>query len=255
MRHNTGVGSIDIIRQLRGRGLADAELAVRAGLARETLARWASGAQRPSLETLERVAAVAGAQLEVRILEPDAELLALAGDQLELDPVDRLRTLLDDHWPACRQALETIADLKVGCVLIGPVAAALRGAPQRPGIGRVDVLVTPEDAEDAFEQLLDAGAWPDGVEASANDQERRERWRVGAGVLTVRAAAEADALSARARPVPLEGDEIHVLHVPLAEDLLALAEGSPWSEDRVYLWGLRAVLASRRYSSRAARAT
>src|SRR4051794_39948554 len=145
MRHNMRVRSIDIIRQLRGRGFADAELAVRAGLARETLARWASGAQSPSLETLERVAAVAGVQLEVRILEPDAELLALAGDQLELDPVDRLRTLLDDDWLACRQALETVADLKVGSVLIGPVAAALRGAPQRPGIGRVDVLVTPED--------------------------------------------------------------------------------------------------------------
>jgi hypothetical protein len=38
--------------------------------------------------------------------------------------------------------------------------------------------------------------------------------------------------------------------VPLAEDLLVLAEHSPWSEDRVYLSGLRAVFVSRRYSPR-----
>jgi transcriptional regulator with XRE-family HTH domain len=254
MRHNEGVDSVDIIRQLRGRGFADAELAVRAGLARETLTRWASGAQRPSLETLERVAAAAGAQLEVRILEPDAELLALAGDQLELEPAERLATLLGDDWPRCQQALETIADLEIGCVLIGPVAAALRGAPQRPGDGRVDMLVAPEDAEHAFERLLDVGAWPDGVAASPSGEQRRERWRVRGGVLTVRVTAEAETLLAGSRPLPLDGDHRHALHVPLAEDLLALAERSPWSEDRVYLWGLRAVLANRRYSSRAARA-
>ncbi|WP_157592474.1 hypothetical protein [Solirubrobacter soli] len=188
-------------------------------------------------------------------IEPDPEMLALAGDQVELDPVDRLRSLLDHRGPACRQALETIADLRVNCVLVGPVAAALRGGPQRPGNGRVDVLVTPEDAEAAFKRLLDSGAWPDGVEASPNDQPRRERWRVGDGVLTLRVAAEADALRARARPVPLEGDESRALHVPLVEDLLALAEHSPWSEDRVYLLGLRAVLASHRDSSRTARQT
>jgi hypothetical protein len=178
----------------------------------------------------------------MRIGEPDPELLALAADQLALDPIDRLRTLLAEHWPGCREALETVAKLQADGVLIGPVAAALRGAPQRPGIGRVDVLVAPEHAEDVFEQLLDMGALPDGVKASPNGQERRERWCAGAGVLTVRVHAEALALSTRARPVPLEGE---VLRVPPAEDLLALAERSPWSEDRVYLWGLRAVLARR----------
>jgi transcriptional regulator with XRE-family HTH domain len=254
MRHNALVDSAAIIRQLRGRGLADAELAVRAGLARETLTRWASGAQTPSLETLERVAAAAGAQLEVRIVEPDAELLALAGDQLELDPAERLATLLGEDWSACRQALEAIAELEVGCVMIGPVAAALRGAPQRPGTGRADVLIAPEDAEGAFDQLLNMGAWPDGVAASPNGEQRRERWRAGDGVLTVRVTAEAETLLDRTRPVSVDGDGRYVLHVPLAEDLLALAERSPWSEDRVYLWGLRAVLANRRYSSRTTRA-
>ena len=37
------------------------------------------------------------------------------------------------------------------------------------------------------------------------------------------------------------------------EDLLELVEHSPWPEDALYRAGLRAVLASGRYSSRKAR--
>jgi hypothetical protein len=38
--------------------------------------------------------------------------------------------------------------------------------------------------------------------------------------------------------------------VALVEDLLRTAERSPWSEDAIYPSGLRAILASGRYSSR-----
>jgi len=171
----TVMGSLEVIRQLRGRGLPDAELAARAGLARETLTRWASGTQRPSLDALEKVAAAAGVQLEVRLVEADAEHIALVGDQLDLGPTERLSTLLGARWPACRAALRAAAALGELGVVVGPVAAALLGAPQRPGDGRVDVLVAPEDDEQAFERLLAADAHPDGIEASAGDVERRER--------------------------------------------------------------------------------
>jgi hypothetical protein len=43
------------------------------------------------------------------------------------------------------------------------------------------------------------------------------------------------------------------VRVALVEDLLELAGRSPWSEDALYRVGLRAVLASGRYSSRKAR--
>jgi transcriptional regulator with XRE-family HTH domain len=88
------MGSVDVMRQLRRLGLPDGELATRAGLARETVARWRSGAQRPSLDALEKLAAASGAQLEVRLVPADAEHVALVGDQLDLGPTDRLKALL-----------------------------------------------------------------------------------------------------------------------------------------------------------------
>ena len=137
---------------------------------------------------------------------------------------------------------------------MGPVAAALRRAPQRPGSGRVDLLVAPRDREALADALLRVGAWPDGFEQAGG--ERRERWRVGSGALTVRDTAtgidDLDALLGRVGGVALnETGGPGALRVATVEDLLAIAEHSPWSEDALYRAGLRAVLASSHY--RAAR--
>jgi hypothetical protein len=43
---------------------------------------------------------------------------------------------------------------------------------------------------------------------------------------------------------------VDLVCVPLVEDLADIVERSPWSEDAIYRSGLRAVLASGRYSSR-----
>jgi len=45
-------------------------------------------------------------------------------------------------------------------------------------------------------------------------------------------------------------DYVGLVCVPLVEDLADMAERSPWSDDAIYRTGLRAVLASGRYSSR-----
>lgn len=252
------MGSIDVMRQLRESGLADAELAARAGLARETVARWRSGAQRPSLDALEELATAAGAQLDVRVVQADPEHIALVHDQLDLDPTERLQALLGVRaWRSCRDALHGAAALGEIGVLVGPMAAALSGAPQRPGNGRVDVLVQPEDSEDVFERLWAVDGHPDGIEATANDVERRERWVVGAGQLTVRSAASGVSIADvrdRAHNIGLFRDDIGVVRLPLVEDLLDVAVASPWSDDRQYVPGLRAVLASGRYSTRDVRA-
>ena len=57
----------------------------------------------------------------------------------------------------------------------------------------------------------------------------------------------------RAHPVLLNKEDAGLVRLALVEDLTDLAEHSPWSEDALYRAGLRAVLASGRYSSRKAR--
>lgn len=122
MHHNVRMGSTDVMAQLRELGLADAELAARAGLARETVARWRSGAQRPSLDALEELATAAGAQLDVQVVKADPEHIALVGDQLDLDPMERLQALRGVRaWRSCREALRGAATLK-GVVCSPPSA-------------------------------------------------------------------------------------------------------------------------------------
>jgi hypothetical protein len=226
-------------------------------VARETLSRWESGAQHPSLESLAHVASAAGYQLEVRLVPAEPKLVELVNDQLDLGPTHRLRTLLGGMWPACRDALRAAAAVGELAVLVGPVAAALSGAPQRPGDGRVDLLIDPSDREEVADRLLDADAYPDGLEHAPNSSERRERWRAGRGHLTVRweAAAIDDVavLRDRAHPVYLNQDDAGLVRVALVEDLAEVVAHSPWSEDALYRAGLRAVLASGRYSTRTPR--
>lgn len=241
----------DIVKALRARGLTQEELARRVGVARETLSRWESGAQQPSFESLARLATAAGARLDVRLDPAEPEMIALAEDQLEMAPLQRLKSLLLEGWPACRKALSVAAELGEPALLIGPVAAALSGAPQRPLDDRVDLLVYYADLEQVDERLFDLGGWPDGVEETPSG-ERRGRWRVGRAKLTVRTSASGidniPALHARSRRIALDRrDGARHVHVASVPDLLAVAERSPWSEDAIYRTGLRAVLASERY--------
>lgn len=248
--------SAEVVRALRERSLTQQELARRAGVARETLSRWESGAQHPSLESLDRVAAAAGMQLEVQLLPAEPKLVELVCEQLDLAPTRRLQALLGSSWPICRDGLRAAAGVGELGVLVGPVAAALVGAPQRPGKGRVDLLVSPDDLEMVAERLFQADVRPDGFEVAPGGGERRERWSAGRGQLTVRSAAtgvkDVALLRDRACPFMLNEDQnyVGIVRVPLVEDLADMAERSPWSEDAIYRAGLRAVLASGRYSSR-----
>jgi hypothetical protein len=118
------------------------------------------------------------------------------------------------------------------------------------------VLVDPDDREAVSDRLFAHDAYPDGVERAdaGAHSERRERWRCGRGELTIRDRAAgvrdvADLRSHALRPV-LNADDVGVIQVAHVEDLATIAAASPWSEDAIYLPGLRAVLASGRYSAR-----
>jgi transcriptional regulator with XRE-family HTH domain len=243
-----------VIRVLREQGLSQGELAARAHVARETLSRWESGAQHPSLESLRRVVAAAGAELDVRVVAADLKLVELARDQLAINPAERLSGLVGDSWPGCRDALRAARVVGDVAVVVGPVAAALQGAPQRPGDGRVDLLVAPGDLAALNKRLIGQGAWPDGFEQAPSGRGRRERWQAGRGELTVQPAANAIALRDRASAVAWDATNGDATRVALVEDLLEMAETSPWPGDAVYRAGLRAVLASGRYTSRPRRA-
>jgi transcriptional regulator with XRE-family HTH domain len=248
--------SAQIITELVARGLSRDELAARLGVARETVSRWSTGANAPSLEALQRAAAAAGYELVVELQAAEPKLVELVHDQLDRGPTNRLKVLLGGDWPACRDALQAAAAIGELGVVLGPVAAALSGGPQRPGTGRVDVLVDPDDRAADSDRLFAHDAYPDGVERAdaGAHSERRERWRSGRGELTIRDRAAgvrdvADLRSHALRPV-LNADDVGVIQVGHVEDLATIAAASPWSEDAIYLPGLRAVLASGRYSAR-----
>jgi hypothetical protein len=221
------------------------------------LSRWATGASRPSLEALEEVVSAAGFVLDVRLISAEPKLVELVHDQLDQGPTERLKGLSDSGWPACRDGLRAAAAAGDLAVLVGPVAAALSGAPQRPGSGRVDLLVPEVHREGLADRLLAFGAQPAGLERTSAGTELRERWLVGDGQLTVRWVAtgieDVVAVCDRAHPVLLNKEDASLVRLALVEDLTDLAEHSPWSEDALYRAGLRAVLASGRYSSRKAR--
>ncbi|MFZ2113889.1 MAG: hypothetical protein WAU77_09175 [Solirubrobacteraceae bacterium] len=117
-------------------------------------------------------------------------------------------------------------------------------------------MVAPNELEIVAERLFQADVYPDGFELAPGGEERRERWSAGRGQLTVRSAAagveDVVLLRNRARPFMLNQTEDHVglVRIPLVEDLADMMACSPWSEDAIYGAGLRAVLASGRYSSR-----
>lgn len=217
------------------------------------MSRWSSGTNTPSFDALRGAAAAAGYELEVQLVPAEPKLVALARDQLELGATNRLKALLADHWPACRDALRAAAAVGELGFLVGPVAAALNGAPQRPGDGRVDLLIAKGDREEVSERLLAHGAHPDGIEQATPGQssERRERWQTGGGLLTVGDHKDdAGAARDRALPAMLDQEDIGIVRVARVADLMAIASVSPWSDDAIYLPGLRAVLASGRYNSR-----
>ena len=165
---------ITLIR--RRSGLTRTELARRAGIDRTTLSRWEHGGQAPTLGALTAVAQAAGQTLEVSLATFDDSLAPLVRDQLKLDPIDRLAARLpDQQWDACRNALEWVASRRWRVVLTGPVAGVLRGAPDRPRDGVVDLV--PESMLRASDRLLSGGALPE------EPDELGEVWTIPGGGL------------------------------------------------------------------------
>jgi len=223
-------------------GLSQEQLAARSGKPRSTIARWESGARSPSLESLEAVIDAAGLDLVVSLTEADRSLDELVRDQISLDPEGRLRSLLGSK--EVERLLETIAiaiDLGTPMIVIGSLAAALQGAPQRPHPDAVEVVAGDRDA--LLRELETGSAMPTDDEERLNEENRRWRWILPAGELIV-----ADRLVGAGGYPDLRRDAVEVavggrrLEVASPRDLLRLTEASGSDVDRAYAPGLRALL-------------
>lgn len=91
----------------RERGWTQARLAAVAGTSQSAIARYESGAATPSLSTSERIVAALGHRLELRAVhEPDRHDVRLAHQMLDLDPTERLESLV--AHARLRQAAEVV---------------------------------------------------------------------------------------------------------------------------------------------------
>ncbi len=236
--------SSDLIRMARDRaGLTQEQLGARSGRPRSTIARWESGAREPSLDHLSEVIRAAGLDLAIGLTNRDESLDENVRDQLRLTPEERLGRLLPQtEEREARQALAAVARLRTPVILIGPLAAALQGSPQRPRDGAAEIV--PADRGRALEELGAAGARASDDEERFAERDRRWRWLLpdgGAVVVADRIAGSGDFPDLRRDAVGLEvfGD---LLGLASPRDLLRLADASPRSVDRSYGAALRALL-------------
>lgn len=85
-----------LIKEIRLRaGLSQNELAGRLGTSQSAIARWESGAVSPRFDTLRRIAAACGQEIEVRLTPPADRDRDQILERLRWTPDERLTYLLD----------------------------------------------------------------------------------------------------------------------------------------------------------------
>ncbi len=235
----------DIVRIARQRaGLTQQQLADRSGHPRETIARWEGGVREPSLSSLQELARAADLDLVLHLAQRDDSLDEAVADQLRLSPSERLTSLLPpaENDDALR-ALISLAGTRTSFLVIGALAAALQGAPQRPGSGRVEFVSADPPATE--NELRSAGLTAVDTEDRWADSDARRVWTLPAGgsvalASNVPGTRDYADLRRSARRVALEdGTEVPVAH---PRDLLRMADASSHERERARVPGLRALL-------------
>ena len=224
-------------------GLTQQQLADRSGHPRETIARWETGSREPSLTSVQALVAACGLELVVGLAAGDDSLAQLIADQITLMPSERLaRLLAADDRTAALSALHWLAGARTPSIVIGAMAAALQGAPQRLTDSRVELVAGDQPALVA--EMTEAGLWPTDSPERFADTDRRWPWTLPGGGTLVLAGGLPGArdyadLRRAARPVRLDVVTVQVAH---PRDLLRLAEASPRPDQRARVPALRALL-------------
>jgi transcriptional regulator with XRE-family HTH domain len=235
----------DIVRIARQRaGLTQQQLADRSGHPRETIARWETGAREPSLANLRTLVEASNLDLVVQLAQRDPSLREAVDDQLERSPIDRLERLLPSAGKEeTVRALEWLARARTPIIVIGAVAAALQGAPQRPGSGRVEIVSADPFAME--EEMRAAGLVAGDTDERWADVDARAPWMLPEGgtiALASNVPGTGDYRDLRRSAQTVELDEATGVRVAHPRDLLRMADASPRESERARAPGLRALL-------------
>lgn len=180
-----------------------------------------------------------------RVTDPRA-LRFSAGRLLAREMFERPRRLLDVRYPAVLESLRLAASPS-DVVLVGPVAAALRGHPGALEDPRVGLIGRWRSQGAVLEHLMNAGAMMQGFDAAPQGYTSRERWlsasgaAVSVGWLLGDRDTELDPLLAGSDRVQVPGGGEVAL--PSARLLRERAAASAWPADRALVPGFDAVLA------------
>jgi transcriptional regulator with XRE-family HTH domain len=235
----------DVIRIARDRaGLTQQQLAARSGRPRETIARWESGSQVPSLEAVSALVGECELDLVLRLTTRDTSLGDRVHEQLALPPARRLTRLLPpEPVNDAKRSLRWLAGGHTLTVVIGQVGAALLGAPQRPDSAQVDFVAADPLATDR--ELRAAGLVLVDVDDRWRESDIREPWTLpGGGTLAMarNVPGTGDYRDLSRSAVPVTVDRRTSVLVAHPRDLLRIADASPRESERARAPGLQALL-------------
>ncbi len=146
-----------LVQARRAAGLSQRELAARAGVAQQEIARYERGRVTPSLERLRSLIAACGLELTFGLARADDSYDHQIAATLALAPSARLDSALRDAQPLrvaraqrvrtpapppvdVRGVLRALNRAEVQCVLIGELAEVLHGSPLLPVAGRLEIV-------------------------------------------------------------------------------------------------------------------
>jgi transcriptional regulator with XRE-family HTH domain len=235
----------DVIRTARDRaGLTQQQLAARSGRPRETIARWESGSQVPSLEAVSALVAECELDLVLRLARLDTSLADRVREQLALTPARRLTRLLPAKALSdAKRSLRWLARADAPTVVLGQIGATLLGAPQGPDGPQVEFVAADPLAMDR--ELRAGGNAPVDIEERWRESDAREPWTLlGGGTLVmargIPGTGDYRDLHRSASPVALDARTTVLIAHP--RDLLRIADASPRESERARVPGLQALL-------------
>jgi transcriptional regulator with XRE-family HTH domain len=235
----------DVIRIARDRaGLTQQQLAERSGRPRETIVRWESGSQLPSLDAVSALVDQCELDLVLRLAKRDSTLNDRVSEQLSLSPATRLKRLLSAKEASdAKRALHWLASTRTPAVVIGQVGAALLGAPQRPEGAQVEFVAADTVAMD--HALKAAHLVPIDIEDRWRESDAREPWTLPGGGMLVMARnlpGTDDYRDLRRSASPTDVSAKTRVLVAHSRDLLRIADASPRESERARVPGLQALL-------------
>jgi transcriptional regulator with XRE-family HTH domain len=230
-----------LVQARRQAGLSQRELAARASVAQQEIARYERGRVTPSLERLRALIAACGLELTVGLARADHSYDHQIAAALELRPEQRLdRALLD--VPGVLTALRR-ADVQY--VLIGELAEALHGSPLLPVTDTVTIVPRAGERERLSVAISGLGGKPVATSTtSAIDRPARFMLEHSGTELVIEPAPPGthgyDDLRRDAAAIRLDED-LEVIVASLV-DLIRIAEAS---DDRARVPPLRRTLVER----------